>query len=90
MFIHTLFVNQWQTWLIILLVVLVLFGATRLPALSKSLGQSVKIFRKEMSGDDEKKAVIGVGAVRERCDQTFMESVVVPSLLIEAGPLVLP
>ncbi|HET8896045.1 MAG TPA: twin-arginine translocase TatA/TatE family subunit [Protaetiibacter sp.] len=55
MFIHTLFVNQWQTWLIILLVVLVLFGATRLPALSKSLGQSVKIFRKEMT-DDEKKA----------------------------------
>lgn len=56
MFIHTLFVNQWQTWLIILLVVLVLFGATRLPALSKSLGQSVKIFRKEMSSDEEKKA----------------------------------
>ena len=56
MFIHTLFVNQWQTWLIILLVVLVLFGATRLPALSKSLGQSVKIFRKEMSTDEEKKA----------------------------------
>jgi sec-independent protein translocase protein TatA len=55
MFIHTLFVNQWQTWLIILLVVLVLFGATRLPALSKSLGQSVKIFRKEMSTDEEKK-----------------------------------
>ncbi len=56
MFIHTLFVNQWQTWLIILLVVLVLFGATRLPALSKSLGQSVKIFRKEMNVDEEKKA----------------------------------
>lgn len=55
MFIHPLFVNQWQTWLIILLVVLVLFGATRLPALSKSLGQSVRIFRKEMT-DDEKKA----------------------------------
>ncbi|MEU8223589.1 metallopeptidase TldD-related protein [Kribbella sp. NPDC048915] len=35
-------------------------------------------------------AVIGVGAERQRCDQTFMESVVVPSLLIEAGPLVLP
>ena len=47
-----LFVNQWQTWLIILVVVLVLFGATRLPALSKSLGQSVKIFRSEMKNDD--------------------------------------
>lgn len=56
MFIHPLFVNQWQTWLIILVVVLVLFGATRLPALSKSLGQSVKIFRKEMTGDDDKSA----------------------------------
>lgn len=35
-------------------------------------------------------AVLGVGSVRERCDQTFMDSIVVPSLLIEAGPLVLP
>jgi predicted Zn-dependent protease len=35
-------------------------------------------------------AVLGVGSVRERCDQTFMDSVVVPSLLIDAGPLVLP
>jgi len=51
-----LFVNQWQTWLIILVVVLVLFGATRLPALSKSLGQSVKIFRNEMKTDDDAKA----------------------------------
>ncbi len=51
-----LFVNQWQTWVIILAVVLVLFGATRLPALSKSLGQSIRIFRKEVkdgeSSDD--------------------------------------
>jgi predicted Zn-dependent protease len=40
--------------------------------------------------EDVMNAVIGVGAERERCDQTFMESVVVPSLLIDAGPLVLP
>jgi predicted Zn-dependent protease len=39
---------------------------------------------------DVMNAVLAVGAVRERCDQTFMESVVVPSLLIDAGPLVLP
>ncbi|HWH97184.1 MAG TPA: twin-arginine translocase TatA/TatE family subunit [Pseudolysinimonas sp.] len=45
-------VNQWQTWVIILVVVLLLFGATRLPALAKSLGQSAKIFRKEMKSDD--------------------------------------
>jgi sec-independent protein translocase protein TatA len=51
-FIHLYLVNQWQTWVIILAVVLLLFGATRLPALSKSLGQSIKVFRKEVKGDD--------------------------------------
>jgi sec-independent protein translocase protein TatA len=54
-FTHLLLVNQWQTWVIILAVILLLFGATRLPALSKSLGQSIKVFRKEVkseSGDD--------------------------------------
>lgn len=39
---------------------------------------------------DVMNAIMAVGAARERCDQTFMESVVVPSLLIDAGPLVLP
>ncbi|WP_432941680.1 metallopeptidase TldD-related protein [Kribbella sp. CA-253562] len=39
--------------------------------------------------DEVLKAVIGVGATREICDQTFMDSIVVPSLLIDAGPLVL-
>lgn len=29
-------------------VIILLFGATRLPVFSKSLGQSIKIFRKEM------------------------------------------
>jgi sec-independent protein translocase protein TatA len=38
--------NGWHL-VIILVVVLLLFGATRLPALSKSLAQSMQIFRKE-------------------------------------------
>jgi sec-independent protein translocase protein TatA len=33
----------------IVLVVLVLFGATKLPIFAKGLGQSIKIFRKEMT-----------------------------------------
>lgn len=36
-------------FLIIVLIILLLFGATRLPALAKSVGQSTKIFRKEMA-----------------------------------------
>lgn len=33
--------------IIILAIVVLLFGATRLPALSKSIGQSLRIFRSE-------------------------------------------
>ncbi|MDQ1609620.1 MAG: sec-independent protein translocase protein TatA [Microbacteriaceae bacterium] len=42
---------------IVLAIVLLLFGAAKLPALSKSVAQSVKIFRTEVkpqSGDDSK------------------------------------
>lgn len=40
-------------FLIVLLVVLLLFGATKLPALARSVGQSMKIFRSEMKSDDQ-------------------------------------
>ncbi len=45
------------TLLVILFIVLLLFGAPKLPALAKSLGQSMKILKKEVtSNDDERKA----------------------------------
>jgi sec-independent protein translocase protein TatA len=40
---------------IILGIVLLLFGATKLPALAKGVGQSINIFKKEMESDDRKK-----------------------------------
>jgi sec-independent protein translocase protein TatA len=40
--------------LIIVAIVLLLFGATRLPALARSIGQSTKIFREEMKSDTPK------------------------------------
>ncbi|GAA2239590.1 Sec-independent protein translocase subunit TatA [Herbiconiux moechotypicola] len=47
--------NGWHL-VIILVVILLLFGATRLPALSKSIGQSMRIFKNETKGlkDDGK------------------------------------
>ena len=40
---------------IILLIILLLFGAAKLPALAKSLGQSARVFKGEMKGmkDDD-------------------------------------
>jgi sec-independent protein translocase protein TatA len=40
--------------LIILAVVLLLFGAKKLPELSKSLGQSARELRKGLNGDEQK------------------------------------
>jgi|CZKI01.1.fsa_nt_gi sec-independent protein translocase protein TatA len=39
-------------WVLILLVLLLLFGGTKLPALAKGLGQSMKEFKKASRDDD--------------------------------------
>lgn len=38
--------------IIILLIIVLLFGAKKLPELAKSIGQSMKIFRAETKTDD--------------------------------------
>ncbi len=40
-------------WLIILAIVIILFGATKIPALAKSMGKSIKEFKKGVKEDDE-------------------------------------
>ena len=42
-------------WLIVLLVILVLFGAKKIPDLAKGIGKGIKDFKKEMKDDDEEK-----------------------------------
>ena len=51
-------------FLIILAVILLLFGAAKLPALAKSMGQSARVFKGEMKAmkDDEKPADAAPGA----------------------------
>lgn len=41
------------TLLVILFIVLLLFGAPKLPGLAKSLGQSMRILKKEVRNNDE-------------------------------------
>ena len=49
-------------FLIVLAIVLLLFGATKLPALAKSVGQSMKVFRNEIKTDDKPDVVPGDGS----------------------------
>ena len=41
--------------LVILIIVLVIFGAGKLPEIGEGLGKSIRGFKKALSGDDEQK-----------------------------------
>lgn len=43
-------------WLVILAVVVLLFGAKKIPELAKGLGQGIKDFKKAINEEDEKPA----------------------------------
>ena len=46
--------NLGSHWWVILIIVVLLFGAPKLPALAKSMGQSMRIFKNEIkTGKDE-------------------------------------
>lgn len=59
-----MFGNAFTGWhaLIILLVILLLFGAPKLPALARSLGQSMKILKTEVRSDGDAEATEGTAA----------------------------
>jgi len=44
-----------QEILVLFLVALLLFGSARLPEIGKSLGKSIREFKKAMNGEEEKK-----------------------------------
>lgn len=51
-----MFASPWKDGLIVLIIVLLFFGPKRLPALSRSIGESIKEFRggiDKRSSDDE-------------------------------------
>jgi sec-independent protein translocase protein TatA len=49
------------TLVVILFIVLLLFGAPKLPGLAKSLGQSMRILKKEVRNDDADATAKGNG-----------------------------
>jgi sec-independent protein translocase protein TatA len=62
-----MFGNAFTGWhaLIILLVILLLFGAPKLPALARSLGQSMKILKSEVRSDADERTDASDGTTTE-------------------------
>ena len=47
-------IGGWE-WVIIIVVVLLIFGARRIPELGRSLGQGIRSFKEELSGGKQRK-----------------------------------
>jgi sec-independent protein translocase protein TatA len=54
--------------IVILLIVVVLFGANKLPQLGKGLGEGIRSFKKSFSGEDEEKPASTSGTPRSGND----------------------
>ncbi|HEX3804183.1 MAG TPA: twin-arginine translocase TatA/TatE family subunit [Solirubrobacteraceae bacterium] len=60
-----MFASPWKDALIVLVIVLLFFGPKRLPALSRSIGESIKEFKggiAQATDSDEKKSEISTTA----------------------------
>jgi sec-independent protein translocase protein TatA len=61
--------NGWHA-IILLVVILLLFGATKLPALARSVGQSMKIFKNEMKTPESEATAAQPGEPTTPADAT--------------------
>ncbi|MDP9026542.1 MAG: twin-arginine translocase TatA/TatE family subunit [Actinomycetota bacterium] len=72
---------------VVLAVVVLLFGATRLPALARSIGQSTKIFREEMKTDKPAEGAAGPGTVENTVEApTAAPATTAPAVPTTADP----
>ncbi|MBM7504768.1 twin-arginine translocase TatA/TatE family subunit [Agromyces aurantiacus] len=82
-----MFGNAFTGWhaLIILLVILLLFGAPKLPALARSLGQSMKILKNEVRSEGDAEAADGT-AKTEAAAQPSATTPAAPAPAAPAAP----
>ena len=71
---------------IILAIVLLLFGATKLPALAKSVGQSARVFKGEMRAMDDEAATAGRIPSHRRRDSGRIRSATTPGPTQSSSP----
>ncbi len=53
---------KWTEILLIFLVIMLLFGATRLPQLGSSLGSAIRNFKRGFSGEDDERDKLGASS----------------------------
>ncbi|MEU1970297.1 Sec-independent protein translocase subunit TatA [Microbacterium sp. NPDC019599] len=79
--------NGWHL-LILLAVILLLFGAAKLPALAKSVGQSARVFKGEMKAmkDDDAQAAASDGTAASTAAESAAPASPTPADTAEPKP----
>jgi sec-independent protein translocase protein TatA len=71
-------------WLIVLAIVVLLFGAKKIPDLAKSIGQGIKGFKKEMRDDEEPVATSATPEAPKQVDTAASAHVEAPKTTTQA------
>lgn len=70
-------------WLVVLLVIVLLFGAKKIPELAKGLGSGIKTFKKELEDEDDKKSEQNVAQSQQQSEK---KPEVIEAQIIETNP----
>lgn len=72
-------------WLVVLLVIVLLFGAKKIPELAKGLGSGIKTFKKELEDEDDKKQEQNTMQMQPQ-QQAEKKPEVIEAQVIESSP----
>lgn len=77
--------NGWHL-IILLVVILLLFGAAKLPALAKSMGQSARVFKGEMKAMKEEDKAADASTTSSVADSTVPEATTPATPATDSAP----
>lgn len=73
--------SSWSHWLIVLLIIVLPFGAKKIPELAKGLGSGIKNFKKAIKEDEEETTLNATESQQDKIqkDSTTKETTTTPN-----------
>lgn len=73
--------SSWSHWLIVLLIIVLLFGAKKIPELAKGLGSGIKNFKKAIKEDEDETTLNATESQQDKIqkDSTAKETTTTPN-----------
>ena len=63
--------SSWSHWLIVLLIIVLLFGAKKIPELAKGLGSGIKNFKKAIKEDEEETTLNATESQQDKIQKDY-------------------